>query len=312
MSQSLDGGPRRAVQTALAANLGIALAKCTAAAFTMSGTLLAESLHSFCDCANQLLLLTGMRHSQAPATDKHPMGAGKAIYFYAALVAIFLFFGGGLFSVFTAYQHFLNPTALEHGGLSLAVLVVAALLEGYSLSSALRGLKKERGKRTLYQWFRESRSSELLIVTGEDIGALVGLGIAVVALLLTIVTGNPLFDAAGALCVGLLLMGISSLLLREIRDLIIGESASAETRKALADFLAHQDEVKEVVRVTTLQWGREIAVTVKAEMHERSSASLLIAAVDALERRLRAQFPAVRWVSVQPGHAQGIPPSAKR
>ena len=297
---SKNSGSLKAVLYALGANGGIALAKAVAAFFTGSGAMLAEALHSFADCVNQVLLLVGMQQAKKPPTPDHPMGYGRVVYFWSMMVGVLLFSIGGLFSVWHGSQSLLHPQPLRYLLPSLGVLLVAMALEALSLRSALHALAEERGDKSLWRWFRETRQSELLVIAGEDIAAVAGLTLAFVALLLTRITGNPIFDALGSIAVGLLLIGVSFVVTMEVKSLITGESASPEMRAAIAEFVASQPEVERVVNLITFQLGDEVAVAVKAKMAPMPSADALVSAIDDVEERMQAHFPHLRWSFFEP------------
>lgn len=306
---SKNAGSLKAVLYALGANGGIALAKAVAAFFTGSGAMLAEALHSFADCANQVLLLVGMRQAKQAPTPDHPMGYGRVVYFWSMMVGVLLFSIGGLFSVWHGSQSLMHPEPVKYLLPSLGVLLVAMVLEAVSLRGALQALAAERGKKTLWRWFRETRQSELLVIAGEDIAALAGLSLAFVALLLTALTGNPIFDALGSIAVGLLLIGVSFAVTIEVKSLITGESASPEMRTAIAEFVASQPEVERIVNLITFQLGDKIAVAVKAKMTAMPSADALVAAIDDVEERMQARFPDLRWSFFEPD--AGTPKAAQ-
>ncbi|QDL36625.1 cation diffusion facilitator family transporter [Rhodoferax sediminis] len=295
-----SSGSLKAVFYALGANGGIALAKGVAAFFTGSGAMLAEALHSFADCGNQVLLLVGMQQAKKLPTPDHPMGYGRVVYFWSMMVGVLLFSIGGLFSVWHGAQSLLHPEPVKYLLPSLSVLLVAVVLESVSLRGALQGLAAERGEKSLWRWFRETRQSELLVITGEDIAALAGLAMAFVALALTGITGSPIFDALGSIAVGLLLMGVSFAVTTEVKSLITGESASPEMRAAITEFVASQPEVERIVNLITFQLGAEVAVAVKAKMVPMPSADALVSAIDEVEERLQAHFPNLRWSFFEP------------
>lgn len=295
-----SSGSLKAVLYALGANAGIALAKAIAAFFTGSSAMLAEALHSFADCANQVLLLIGMQQAKKLPTPDHPMGYGRVVYFWSMMVGVLLFSLGGLFSVWHGAQSLMHPEPVKYLLPSLGVLLLAVVLEGISLRGALQALAAERGDKSLWRWFRETRQSELLIITGEDVAALIGLSLAFIALALTGITGNPVFDALGSMAVGLLLIGVSFAVTTEIKSLITGESASPEMRTAIAEFVAAQPEIAQVVNIMTFQLGNEIAVAVKAKMAPMPSADALVSAIDEVEERMQAHFPTLRWSFFEP------------
>jgi len=295
-------GSTRAILYALAANFGIAVAKYGAAFWTGSGSMLAEAIHSTADCANQLLLLLGMREARRPESEDHPLGHHRAAYFWSMVVALLLFFMGGAFSVYEGIERLGHPQPLANGLAAMVVLGIAVVLEGFSLAGALREIRRTAGGKSFLRWFRESRQSELMVVAGEDIAALAGLALAFLAVAATVVTGNPLWDALGTLAVGLVLMVIAVAVMVEVKSLIVGESAAPELRSEIAAFLAAQPEVAAVLNIITLAWGERIVVAVKARMADADTitGAEMVRRINAVEARLQAKIPAARWVFFEP------------
>lgn len=295
-------GSLRAIFYALGANFGIAVSKFAAAFWTGSGSMLAEAIHSSADCVNQLLLLLGLREAKRPEDADHPLGYHRAAYFWSMIVALLLFFMGGAFSVYEGVERLLHPQALENGLLALAVLGVAVVLEGFSLWGAMKEIRKTAGGKPFLKWFRETRQSELMVVAGEDIAALAGLALAFLAVALTLATGNPLWDALGTLCVGLVLMVVAVAVMVEVKGLIVGESVAPEQRAEIERFLAAQEEVEQVLRVITLAWGEKSVIAVKARMRDMDgiSGAELVRRINTVEARLQAHCPAARWVFFEP------------
>ncbi len=295
-------GSTKAIFYALGANFGIALSKFGAAWWTGSGSMLAEAIHSSADCANQLLLLLGMKEAKRPESDDHPLGHHRVTYFWSMVVALLLFFLGGAFSVYEGIHRLIHPEPMENGLVAMAVLGVAVVLEAFSLWGALREIRIESGGKPFMKWFRESRQSELMVVAGEDIAALIGLALAFVAVTATVLSGNPLWDSLGSIGIGAVLMIVAVALMREIKALIIGESLSPELRSEIAGFLAAQPEIAEVLNLITLAWGDRMVIAVKARMtdQERILGDELVTRINAVEDRLQARWPAARWVFFEP------------
>lgn len=290
----------KAIFYALAANLGIALCKFGAAAFTGSGSMFAEAIHSTADCGNQVLLLFGLKQARRPASPLHPLGAGRVIYFYSLLVALLLFFVGGAFSVYEGVHRLFAREPLTHVYIAIGVLGVSVVLEALSLMGALKEIRKTNPNKSMWRWFRETRESDLLVVTGEDVAALLGLAIAFIAVLATMITGNPVYDACGSIGVGVLLMVIASLVGREVKSMIIGESASPEVRRAIEAHLKARTEIRSIINLITLQWGRHVVVAVQAEMIDYESGRAMVDAINIVEADLQEKFPQVRWVFFEP------------
>jgi cation diffusion facilitator family transporter len=290
----------RAVLYALGANAGILIAKGTAAAVTGSSAMLAEAIHSAADCGNQVLLLRGMSEAKRKPNAKHPLGYGKVVYFWAFLVAVLLFTIGGMFSVYEGWHKLRETEPITRPMIAIIVLAVSIVLEAISLAGCVREIRKVSNGMSLWKFFHVSRNSELIIVLGEDIAALAGLALALVAILLAIATGNPIFDALGSMAIGILLIFVAVLLSLEIKALITGESAETGTENEIRAFLAARSEVAEVYSLLSLQMGEGIMLAIKARMKETGSATAMIEDINRVEADLRTAFPAVRWCFFEP------------
>jgi cation diffusion facilitator family transporter len=284
-----------AILYALAANLGITIAKAGAAFWTGSGSLLAEAIHSLADSGNQILLLIGMRRSKKQATERHPMGYEREAYIWSMMVAITLFSVGGVFSVYEGWLRYKDPHEVENAGVAFLILLIAVGLESFSLKGALAALKEEKGERTLWQWFQETSSSELMVVTGEDIAALAGLVIAMVMLGLTMITGNTAFDAIGSMLIGLLLIAVATIVGREVHSLILGESAEG-IRDNVTRYLESQSCVRQVLNLWAINHGNSVMVTIKAELTPDMTVIDAVDEINAMERRIKEAHPRVKWI----------------
>ena len=293
-------GSTRAIFCALAANGGIAIAKFTAALLTGSGAMLAEAIHSIADCANQVFLLIGLRQAKKPADEGHPMGYGRVVYFWAMMVAILLFFVGGAFSVIEGVRHLLHPEPLKSTTIALSVLGISAVLESFSLHAAMREIRKISNDQNFFVWFRETRQSELMVVAGEDIAALAGLAMAFIAVSATSLTGNPLWDSLGSIAVGILLMLVALIVMREVKGMITGESAAPEIRAAIRRHIEDRPEVDSIINLVTLQWGDQLMIAVQAKMHNQPSDFHLIEAINKVEASLQKRWPQAKWCFFEP------------
>jgi cation diffusion facilitator family transporter len=291
----------RAIYYALAANAGIAITKTAAAVVTSSTSMTAEAIHSFADCGNQILLLIGMKKATAPATELHPLGYGKVSYFWSFLVALLLFSVGGVFSVYEGSHKLMHPQALEKPWLAVGVLLVGVMLESFSLYGALKEIGKVRAHRSLYRWFRDTRQSELMVVVGEDIAALLGLAVALLFVILALVTGNPLYDAAGSVVIGFLLIAIALMITLEIKSLIIGESADEDFKARLKNFVAQRYPQVELLNLITQHYGRDVVLAIKARFRRwPASAKAMVDNINKIEKTIRAEFPEVRFIFFEP------------
>ena len=289
----------RTILYALGANLAIAAAKTAAAVLTGSSSMLAEAIHSCADAGNQGLLLWGMRQAKRPPTPDFPLGWGKALFFWSFIVALVLFSLGGLFSLYEGWHKLHATEGLSYPWVAVGILLFGLAAETVSLRACLQEIRKVQGDRSLWRWFRESRQSELVVILGEDLAALLGLAFALAAILATVATGNPLWDALGSMSIGALLIVVAFGIGIEVKALLIGQSAEPETEARLRAFLLQQDGVQKIYRLITLQLGATLMVSVKAKM-KGGTAQELVAAINRAEAATRSQFPEIQWLFFEP------------
>ncbi len=285
---------------ALIANFAIAVAKSTGAFYTGSSSMLAEAIHSFADCGNQALLLWGLKEADKAPTPDHPLGYGKAIYFWSFIVALMLFSMGGLFSIYEGLHKISSTEPVQHAWVAIAILSFGIVAESVSLWGCVREINKIRGTRSLWAWFKSSRQSELVVILGEDLAALGGLALALGFIGISMLTGNPVWDALGSIAIGVLLLVVAVLIGTEVKALLIGQSAEPETLAKMKKHLSGAPEVIELYNLLTQQLGSEIMVAVKARMQPQGSEVALIEAINRVEAGFRAAFPQVRWIFFEP------------
>jgi cation diffusion facilitator family transporter len=295
--------PIKAILLALGANFAIFVAKLFAAFITGSGSMMAEAVHSLADCGNQGLLLLGIRQSKRPPSDDFPLGWGRALYFWSFLVAILLFSVGGMFSIYEGAHKLAHPEPLKWPWLALGVLGFGMIAEGISMRGCLQEVNKARGSQTLWTWFRQTRSSELLVIFGEDLAALAGLSLAALAVGTTMLTGNLMFDAVGTIAIGVLLIVVAVLVAIEVKALLVGQGVEPRRRVELMGFLNNRPEVAEVLNLITLQMGPDVMVAVKARMQSTADNQQLIAAINTVEAAMKTEFEDVRWSFFEPDNA---------
>ncbi|MFT5141355.1 MAG: cation diffusion facilitator family transporter [Lysobacterales bacterium] len=292
----------KSILFALGANFSIAVAKGFAAFYTGSGAMLAEAIHSLADSGNQGLLLLGMKQSRRPPNMEYPLGFGKSIYFWSFLVAMVLFSLGGMFSVYEGWHKLNHPEELSSPMIAVGVLIFAILAETVSLWGCIREVNKERYGRNFIQWFKESRSSELVVVFGEDIAALLGLALALIAIVMTMVTGNPVYDSIGSVMIGVLLFIIAYFIAVEVKALLIGQSVEPRILQEMREFLQAQPEVDKVFNLLTMQMGHDAMVAVKAQMAETGSERGMLEAINNVESRFKECFPVTAWLFFEPDY----------
>src|SRR5580698_5994893 len=266
--------------------------------------MLAETLHSFADCGNQILLLVGVRSARRPADAKHPLGYGRAMYFYAFIVALLLFFGGGVFSIREGVHKLLHPEQVGDIRAALAILVFSMALEGWSLYGNIREIRKRRGDTGFWRYLHETKDSDLIVVFGENGAAVVGLVFAIAALVLARQTGDGRWDAVGSLAIGVVLLGVATFLAREVKSLLVGEAADPKMLAKIAELAAADPNIERVLALLAVQQGPgEIMVAMKLAMRAGLETTQLVEAINAFERVLKSAVPDVRWSFIEPDNA---------
>jgi cation diffusion facilitator family transporter len=291
---------RKAILYALGANFGIAIAKTGASLYTGSGSMLAESIHSYADCGNQLLLFLGLHRAKTPADREHPLGYGKAIYFWSFIVALMLFSMGGLFSIYEGIHKLSHPEPVHDAWVALAVLGTSIILEGLSLTGALKEVKKKRGSKGLLEWLKDSREAELVVVLGEDVAAISGLTLASGFILLAMITGNPIFDAVGSIVIGSILVIVALMVGVKIKGLLIGRSADPLLEEEIAAFMESNEFIVRVIHLITMQQGSSVVVAAKIEMKSELNIKDAVLAINAMEEGLKERFSQVEWTFIEP------------
>ena len=297
---SASGG-NKAIVAAFAANLGIAITKFVAWAFSGSSSMLAEAVHSVADAGNQLLLLLGGRKAKKRADLEHPFGYGRERYVYAFVVSIILFSIGGVFSLYEGFDKLQHPHPLENAWLPILVLTIAMVLEGYSLRTAIRESNHVRGKQSWVQFVRHAKAPELPVVLLEDVAALTGLAFAFVGAGLTIITNEPIWDAIGTLAIGALLVLVAIILGIETKSLLVGEGASRRDLDAIEAAILDGPETKRIIHLKTLYLGPdEILVGAKIAFDCEHRFADIAADINAVETRIRSAVPLARTIYLEP------------
>lgn len=300
MSTGSHGSTARAILYAFIANFGIAIAKTWAAMFTGSGSMLAEAIHSYADTGNQVLLYLGLTQSRKPPDEEHPLGYGKLSYFWSFVVAILLFTMGGLFSIYEGTHKLSHPEELSNLWVAIVVLSLAIVLEGASLLGCLREIRLLRGDRPFGEWLKHTRNSELVVVLGEDIGAQLGLILALGFLVMASITGNPMYDAIGSICIGVVLLVISGFIAWRVKSLLVGRSADPEIQKIIDDIICEQEGIECVFNTITIQFGPDTMLAAKVKMTTGIDIDTAVASINALERALDERVPNLTWCFIEP------------
>ncbi|WP_024759435.1 cation diffusion facilitator family transporter [Streptomyces exfoliatus] len=297
---SASGGTK-AIVAALAANLAIAVAKFVAFLFSGSSSMLAESVHSLADSGNQGLLLLGGKKAQREATPQHPFGYGRERYIYAFLVSIVLFSVGGMFAIYEGYEKIKDPHAIEAWYWPVGVLIFAIIAESFSFRTAIKESNEVRGGLSWTEFVRRAKAPELPVVLLEDLGALVGLVLALGGVGLALATGDGVWDGIGTLCIGILLILIAIVLAAETKSLLLGESAGIDDVQKIEAAVVDGDTVTRLIHMRTLHLGpEELLVAAKIAVRHDDSATEVANAINAAEERIRVAVPIARVIYLEP------------
>lgn len=298
----MAGGGTKAVVAALLANTGIAITKFAAWGLTMSASMLAEAIHSVADAGNQVLLLIGGKRARRAATELHQFGFGRERYVYSFIVSIVLFSVGGLFALYEGYHKIHDPHAIENWRwVPVAVLVAAIIMEILSFRTAIIEANKVRGPVGWGKFIRNARSPELPVILLEDFAALAGLVLALVGVVLTLATGNGVWDGAGSMAIGALLVCVAVFLAIEMKSLLLGESATREAQQKIVSAIENTPGVQRLIHLKTLHLGpEEVLVAAKVGVEPTTDAAVVAETINAAERAVREAEPMSIHIYLEP------------
>jgi cation diffusion facilitator family transporter len=294
-------GSASEVVKSLIVNTVIAASKGVAAAITGSGAMLAETLHSFADCGNQVLLLVGIKQSKKPPDALHPLGYGRNMYFYSFIVALLLFSGGGMFSIYEGVHKFQHPEPVGDIGIAIGILIGAIALEGWATLGNIKLMNERRAGAPFFKYLKNSKDSDLVVVFGENSAAVLGLVLALISLIIAKQTNDGRWDAIGSLSIGIVLIGVAIFLAREIKSLLLGEAADPALIKSVEELATVEPNIEKVVRILTVQQGPgEILVAMKLKFKDGLDTATLVGVINDFERKLEQRVPEVKWSFIEP------------
>lgn len=301
----MDPGNRRAILAALLANLGLAIAKFAGWLFTGAASMLAEAVHSVADSTNQLLLLWGSAAAARAPTPSHPFGHGRERYFWSFVVAVVIFSLGGLFALYEGISKLFDPHPVSSPAVAVSILLVGIVLEGFSLRTAVREARRHKAGRSWWRYVRSSKEPELPVVLLEDLGAILGLVLALLGVSLASWTGNSVWDSVGSVGIGILLVTIAAVLAIEMKSLLIGEASSPEDRRRIVDAIESAPSFRRLIHLRTQHLGPDqLLVGAKVEFDESLGFSGVIAAINDVERAIRESVPIATVIYIEPDRYQ--------
>ncbi len=294
-------GSSSEVVKSLIVNLVIAASKGVAAGITGSGTMLAETLHSFADCGNQVLLLVGIKQSHRPPDATHPFGYGRNMYFYSFIVALLLFSGGGVFSIYEGVHKFRHPEEVGDILIAIIILGLAILLEGWATIGNIKLMNQRRGSTPFFKYLKESKDSDLVVVFGENSAAVLGLVIAMIAVVVAKQTDDGRWDAIGSLAIGIVLVGVAIFLAGEIKALLVGEAADPKLLATVEELAEKTENIEQVMQILSTQQGPgEVMVAMKIRFKRGISLEALEDTINKFEKDLRGKIPEAKWCFIEP------------
>ncbi len=297
----MQDGSKKAIIAAFLANSAIAVAKFVGFLLTGAASMLAEAVHSSADAGNQGLLFLGGARARKTATPEHPFGYGRERYFWSFVVALVLFTLGGVFALYEGIEKLRHPHEIESATVAFVILTLAIIVEAFSFRTAIIESLHFKGKESWWQFVRRSKSPELPVVLLEDLGAMVGLILAVIGLGAAEITGNPRWDAVGSISIGLLLVVIAVILVIEMKGLLIGESASPAMIAGIHQAMESADRVQKVIHVKTQHIGPdELLVGAKLSFDPTLDLPALAEAINEVEHRVRQAVPTARVIYIEP------------
>lgn len=298
--QANNHGTSHIIQS-LVVNLLITVSKGFAAFMTHSGAMLAETIHSFADCANQALLLMGVKQAQRPPNEKHPLGYGRSVYFWSFMVAMLLFSVGGMFSIYEGIHKYSSSEPIYNVAWGAGILIFSILLEGYAAYSNVVEMNKRRGDSGFFQYLKETKDSDLIVIFGENSAAVLGLILALIFMMASYYTGDGRYDAIGSLLIGFVLIGVAIFLSVEVKSLLIGESADPKIANTARQIAIDHPNINALINCITIQQGPgEVMVCVKITCKENLTALDVSTLINEFESLLRGRCPEVKWLYVEP------------
>lgn len=295
-----DHGTGHIIQS-LIVNLLIACSKGFAAFMTSSGAMLAETIHSFSDCANQALLLVGVRQSKRPPNQKHPLGYGRAVYFWSFMVAMLLFSVGGMFSIYEGLHKIHNPEPVENIEWGIGILLFSLALEGYAAYSNVVELNVRRDSVGFFKYLQSTKDSDLIVIFGENSAAVFGLIIAIAALLASYFTGDGRYDGYGSFAIGVVLILVAIFLSVKVKSLLIGESADPVINDLVEKEVENHADILKLINCITIQQGPgEVLMCVKIKCKSDLNALQISTLINSLEAGIRTKAPEVKWIYIEP------------
>ncbi|MFA4867888.1 MAG: cation diffusion facilitator family transporter [Pedobacter sp.] len=294
-------GSKLPIYTAFAANLAIAVIKLTAAAITGSSAMVSEGIHSLVDSSNEVLLLIGLHKSKKAPDQKRPFGYGKELYFWSFVVALLFFVLGGTMSVYEGIRHLIEPEKITSPVWNYIVLSLALVFDGYSLYTAVRIFNQQRGSTPFWQAIKVSKDPSSFVVLFEDMADVIGILIAATGIILSHIFNNPYIDGIASILIGLLLMLVTIFLVRQSRNLLMGESISAEELNKLVPLIEHNQNVSSAdARLSMYLGPEEVILLIKIKFKNDLPSQKIVESIGSIRQAIQAEHPDYKHIHFEP------------
>ena len=304
VSDEPHGESPRAVIAAVLANIAIGVVKFIAAFISGSSAMFSEGVHSIVDSGNGLLILYGIKRSERKPDLAHPFGYSHELYFWTLVVAVMIFALGGGVSIYEGIHRIagITPeTVLGDPTLNYIIIGISAVIEGISLSVALREFNAARGDTKPLRFIKEAKDPSLFTVVLEDSAAELGLLFAFLGTLLGHLTGNPYFDGIASVLIGLLLAMVAIVLLRETKGLLIGEGLNPNELSQVEDIVESNPATTKCGRILSLYLGpADLLLTIDVTFDEAATRDEIDEAINEIERAIVRAFPQTTRIFIEP------------
>lgn len=286
---------------AFSANLFITILKFIVSVITGSSAMIAETIHSFADSFNQIFLLIGIKKGKKEADDLHPFGFSGELYFWSFIVAIILFTAGSVFSIYEGVHKLMNPMPIKNVKYAFIVLGLSIFAESIAFSKAFRKINKERKGISIYKYLRKTKKSELIVIFLEDLAAITGLSVAIIAIFLQYKTNILFFDGIASIIIGLILAVVAVFLGNETRSLLIGESAEPELIKKVVKIFMDDESIIRLINIRSLQLGpHDILLSAKIEFDHHLNTIEISNLINGIEKDIRTKYPDIKKIFIEP------------
>jgi len=286
---------------ALVTDIIIAATKFVVAGITRSSAMLSEGIHSVIDAISQVLLLWGIVVSKKEPDEKRPFGYGRELYFWSFIVSLIIFSLGGCISLYEGILRLASPETGGKATWNYVVLGVSFTFTAISAYASLKVFNNQRGQTSFWKAVKNSKDPSVFIVLLGDIGDLICLVIAFAGVYLAQFTGNIMYDGAASILIGIVLILISLLLVRESRSLLMGETIQKATLKEIVSLVEADTAIIKVKKKLSIYLSpEEIILQLTAVFKKELTAEQITGAISSITASIQKKFPLIKQIFIEP------------